>query len=393
MMTLDFKDKKVLKKCSIAAVAVLTVCFYPKIISFVKATVPTFLEGAAYISAATVMPQDTSNLFEKDSETEAVIQVEAQGDKDVASQTTTEEQSTVEASEGSEKTSTTATTTTTTAATTTTTKAAEKNSGTKLKINETQMKNIGTNYNGIWVRNKNANHSIDIKTELERAPDIKIKMNSENPQVLIVHTHTSESYQSEDRGYYYSSDPTRTTDKSLNIVRVGDEIEKKLEKAGIKTIHATTFHDYPKYNGAYDRTLETINSYLEKYPSIEVVIDVHRDSIAGTDGTKTKPTAEINGKKAAQVMIISGCDDEGKLNFPDWEYNMRFAVRLQKAMAEKYPGLARPILFGPYRYNMHATHGSLLVEFGTEVNTLDEAIYSAQLFGNCLVDVLKGLKV
>ena len=90
-------------------------------------------------------------------------------------------------------------------------------------------------------------------------------------------------------------------------------------------------------------------------------------------------------------MIISGCDDKGNLNFPDWELNMRFAVRLQKAMSEKYPGLARPLLFAPFRYNMHATHGSLLIEIGTDVNTLDEAIYSAQLVGNCLVDVLGNL--
>ena len=87
------------------------------------------------------------------------------------------------------------------------------------------------------------------------------------------------------------------------------------------------------------------------------------------DGMRIKPTALINGKKAAQVMIISGCDDDGTLGFPNWEYNLRLGVRIQKSLSGLYPGLARPLSFCPKKYNEHMTKGSLLVEFGTEDNT------------------------
>jgi len=110
-----------------------------------------------------------------------------------------------------------------------------------------------------------------------------------------------------------------------------------------------------------------------------------------SDGTRIKPTAVINGKKAAQVMIISGCDDDGTLGFPNWEYNLRLAMRLQKSMADLYPGLGRPLNFCARKYNENMTKGSLLVEFGTEVNTLDEAAYAGELFGKALVSVLNGL--
>lgn len=90
-------------------------------------------------------------------------------------------------------------------------------------------------------------------------------------------------------------------------------------------------------------------------------------------------------------MIISGCDDDGSLGFPDWEYNLRLAMRLQQAGAEYDGQLMRPLNFTPSKYNEHMTHGSLLVEFGTEVSTIDEAVYSGQLFGDALVKVLNEL--
>ena len=137
--------------------------------------------------------------------------------------------------------------------------------------------------------------------------------------MLIVHTHTTESYAEKSRDWYSRLYTPRTTDKSESVVAVADEIEKKLNASGIRTLHITTYHDYPEYNGAYDRARKTIKSYLKKYPSIEMVIDVHRDSITRDDGTKIKPTVKIKGKKAAQVMIITGCDNEGDLDFRQFQ--------------------------------------------------------------------------
>lgn len=238
----------------------------------------------------------------------------------------------------------------------------------------------GSQYENIWVKNTNQHHAIDIGEELRKQPDIKIQKNAE-PQVLIYHTHTTEAFDG----------VTRTTDKSLNVCAVGEAIAKQLQEAGIGVIHDTTYHDYPAYNGSYGRSLDTITKDLKKYPSIQVTLDIHRDAMTRSDGTRLKPTAVVNGKKAAQVMIISGCDDTGDLGFPDWEYNMRLAVRLQKAMADMYPDLARPLSFCPRRYNEHLTHGSLLVEIGTHANTLDEAIYGGELFGKALAEVLSQL--
>ena len=257
------------------------------------------------------------------------------------------------------------------------------------KVSEEQLIKGTVSYGEINVKNTNKNHSIDIKKLLSEEPDCTIETDGDY-QVLIIHTHTTECYASEDLTWYDTKTEWRTTDEENNITSVGAIIADGLNSAGIKTLHVTVKHDYPKYNGAYSRAKDTISEYLKKYPSIKMVIDVHRDSITRNDGTKIKPTAVINGKKAAQVMIISGCDDEGDLDFPDWEYNLRMALQVQKQLTEDWPGLARPLYFAPFRYNMHMTHNSLLIEIGTEVNTLEEAQYTAHMVSQSLATVLSG---
>lgn len=260
------------------------------------------------------------------------------------------------------------------------------------KVKEVQIKNSGVNYGNVYVKDGNSNYNANIRQLLVSDAKCKIKKNA-GYQVLIVHTHTTEGYADSDKDWYSKSTNPRTTDKSESVVAVADEIEKQLNAVGIKTLHVTTYHDYPEYTGAYNRARETIKSYLKKYPSIEMVIDVHRDSMTQDDGTKLKPTATINGKKAAQVMIISGCDNDGKLNFSGWRDNLIIATQLQKQMADDYEGLARPLYFAPFRYNMDLTPNSLLIEFGTDVNTLEEAKYSGKLVGKSLVKVLENYVV
>lgn len=280
----------------------------------------------------------------------------------------------------------------TTAPTTTTTTAAPTTASTEglLPVKEVQYQKGNVSGSGINVKNGNAHHTIDIAAQLSKQPDFKLS--SDGYQVLIIHTHTTESYTGNNTGYYDPKVSPRTTDKSQNMVRVGDVVAEQLEAAGIKTLHVTTVHDYPAYNGSYDRAKQTIEEYLKKYPTIQMVLDIHRDAMTQNDGTKLKPTAVINGKKAAQIMIISGCNDDGSLYFPDWEYNLRMAVRLQKQLCTDWPGLARPLYFAPFRYNMHLTHNSLLIEFGTDANCLDEAIYSGELFGKSLSKLLGTMK-
>lgn len=228
-------------------------------------------------------------------------------------------------------------------------------------------------------------YSPDIKALLNQGSDLTIYDKSK-PTVLIYHSHTTEAYSLLDTGYYISSD-ARSNNSARNMVRVGDDLTAYLEKQGFNVIHDRIIHD-KDYTKSYDNSRATIEKYLERYPSIEVTIDVHRDDITYSNKTKVKPTAKINGKKAARMMIISGCEYNRVKNFPDWEENLKFDLQVQNKVNELYPGLMRPILFSERKYNMYETHYSFLLEVGTDANTLDEACYSARLFGNALGQLL-----
>ena len=258
------------------------------------------------------------------------------------------------------------------------------------KISEYAMAPSKTSSKIIWhnsaaFSNTSNVSNAEILKILKQAPSIKLVKG--RPQVLIYHTHATESYELKDLGYYENGSAARTQDTALNMVRVGDEITKALEEAGIEVIHDKGLYDYPSYNGAYNRSAAKVKESLKKYPSITVTLDIHRDAIENS-GTRVKPTATINGKKAAQVMIIAGVDD-GTMDFPNWRENMKFASSLQQEMEEKYPGLTRSAMVCHRRYNMYLTNNSLLIEVGGHANTLDEAVYSGEMIAKSLIGVLK----
>jgi len=207
------------------------------------------------------------------------------------------------------------------------------------------------------------------------------------PQVLILHTHGSEAY-SQEGGAYEETDVSRTTDTSKNVVQVGEVLTRELSARGLTVIHDCKLYDYPSYSGSYSRSLDAVEEYLRKYPTIKVIIDLHRDSATGEDGTLYR-TEYItpDGEVSSQLMLIAATGEAG-LSFPNWEENMKLALRLQQTMAAMYPGLARPILVSDQRYNQHAAPGYLLLEVGTDGNTLAEAETAARLFAHCMADVL-----
>ncbi len=252
-------------------------------------------------------------------------------------------------------------------------------------VNEFTVTEGNVSYKNVQVKNSSS-ADIDIEEELNGELGFEMEKTDE-PQVLIYHTHTSESYLTYDTGYFYESFYPRNTDSSENVCAVGEEIAKQLNGAGIVTIHDTTLHDYPSYSGAYDRSLETINSYLEEYPTIKVVLDIHRDGI-GTDTEKHKPVFTADGRQGAQVMVLSGYNYDDCEEFQDWEYNLRFALKIQEKAAEMYPEMMRPVNFSDFMYNMNVNTGSLLIEVGAESNTLEEARYSGYLLGKVLCSVL-----
>lgn len=229
-----------------------------------------------------------------------------------------------------------------------------------------------------------------VQSEVGKLPDIQIT-DTDQPQVLIIHTHATESYEPYDVGYADRDYSARSTDNEQNVVAVGAQIARQLEAAGIGVIHDTTQHDNPSYNGSYDRSLETVESYLEQYPTIQVVLDIHRDAIERDGGVRVKPTVKIDGKKAAQVMICVGCGSDSA-QVPEYRQNLRFGAMLQNQLQTDYPGLARPLYLCNRNYNLHLTKGSLLIEMGGHANTLEEALYSGEMVGKAVARVLEKLK-
>ena len=241
---------------------------------------------------------------------------------------------------------------------------------------------------GAWVRWRNGYIKNDTRHNDEQVLAILEQEwattfeNIMEPQVLILHTHATESYELFDRDSYDTRNTWRSTDNTNNMVAVGDAMAAVLNENGIGVLHDTTQHDYPSYNGSYERSAETIKQYLADYPSIKVVLDLHRDAIQRADAI-VKPVAMIEGQKAAQIMIIAACDD-GEMGIPNWRENWRFAALFQDTMEQFYPELTKPAFFCYRKYNMDLTPGSLLLEFGSNANTLEEAVYSAQLAGQAL---------
>ena len=209
----------------------------------------------------------------------------------------------------------------------------------------------------------------------------------DGPQILIVHTHGSEAYTMPPGEEYEASGECRTTDCNYNTVRVGDELAATLEEAGLSVLHDTTLHDYPQYSGAYDRSLASINSYLEQYPTISFVLDIHRDAISDGEGNMYKVVSNVAGLNAAQMTFVIGTDGGG-LEHPNWRENLKLAAAVQQNLLDDYPSLMRPITVRNSRYNQHVTTGSLLVEMGAAGNSLDEALLSARLLGQALAETI-----
>ena len=264
----------------------------------------------------------------------------------------------------------------TTSKKTVTAQAEEKVKG---KITDSNLSNAGANtsYKNVYFNNCTG-QKISVKDFVNAEVPFKID-NSNEPQVLIYHTHATECYMNDDTDYYTESDKTRTTDKQKNITAVGTTLANELKSNGFSVVHDTTLHDHPSYTGSYDNSAETIKKYLKKYPSIKIIIDLHRDSISSGENEKIAPTVTIDGKKAAQVMIVMGSNTGGIDNYPKWKSNLALASKLQHSFANMYPGLSRALLLRSSLYNQNLSTGAMLIEIGTDANTLEEAKYSAQL--------------
>ena len=200
-------------------------------------------------------------------------------------------------------------------------------------------------------------------------PGVTLICGAPDPQVLIIHTHTTESYMRYYAGYFNKGDLVRTTDSRQNVCVVGEVLANRLRAAGIGKVPATAVRDQPQYVGSYGRSAETVRA-------------VQRSNV-----DKIKPTVTVDGEKAAQMMLIVCADDPADDPNPLWEQNVALAFALQHDLAERYDGLMRPVGFTDIRYN-EASRPGFLVEVGAETNTFAEAMTSAALLGDALVRVL-----
>lgn len=213
-------------------------------------------------------------------------------------------------------------------------------------------------------------------------------LTGEGPQVLILHTHGSESYTPAAGTEVVWSGDHRTTDNRYNVVRVGDEIARVLGEEGISVLHDRTLYDYPSYSEAYDRSLAAIESYLAQYPSIQFILDVHRDAIADAQGNQYKVISQLEEGTSAQMTLVVGSDGSG-LPHPDWMENLRLAVAIQEELLRDHPTLMRPMLLRNSRYNQHTAPGALLLEVGAAGNDPEEALLAGRVFARGMAEILQ----
>lgn len=233
--------------------------------------------------------------------------------------------------------------------------------------------------------------NLGIRNETTYQPDLQALLSAplsfSSPEILIVHTHASESYKNDEFNYYTEGESDRSLDTALNMVRIGEELATELKARGFKVTHARNINDHPSYNQSYNRTLDVINSHLQANGNIQIVLDLHRDAAVKSDGTKLKFTASVNGESVSQIMLVCGTNQRGLPN-DTWQENLKFALKLQNYMENTFPGLARPLNLRQERFNTHATKGSMIIEIGTSGNTLQESLGSVKYLADALAHVI-----
>lgn len=237
--------------------------------------------------------------------------------------------------------------------------------------------NFNREYGNVKIKNET---SYELTDEMLN-PNINIS----NKNILLFHTHTCESYTSSEKYNYEPTGNFRTTDLNFSVARVGDEFTNQLKSYGYNVIHDTTYHDYPAYNGSYTRSLETVSNIL-KSNEADIIFDVHRDAIGSR--SDYAPCVKIGDDVAAQIMFVIGTN-EGGLWHPNWNQNLKFAIKVQEKAEEMYPGLFKPITLTKYRYNQHVGKYASIIEVGATGNTLEQCLNSMKYLAKVLDEVLK----
>lgn len=250
--------------------------------------------------------------------------------------------------------------------------------GMKTEVQKTNVpEKYSTQYKGVKVKNET---DYKLTTEI-LTPDISVN----NKNIIIYHTHASESYTSSEKYTYKPTGNFRTTDKNYSVIRVGRELTNQLTSYGYKVIHNETLHDYPSYSGSYANSLKTVTKLLEENKNTDIAIDLHRDAIGDT---KYAPTVKIGDEYAAQLMFVIGGNGSTS-EHKNWSQNLKFAVKVQEKANELYPGLFKPIILRYSSYNQEVAKGAVIIEVGATGNTLDQTFVSMKYLAKILDEVLK----
>ena len=253
----------------------------------------------------------------------------------------------------------------------------------QVQIDRTQLADYETLVRNFYAIEANTMAGSDqLSVEKLLGMDMTLPQEGDGPQILIYHTHSQEAFADSVPG-----------DVNTGIVGVGECLTKILtEQYGYRVLHNTGQYDVETRDNAYSRALPAVEQILAENPSIQVIIDLHRDEVA----EETKLVTDIQGRPTARFMFFNGLSRTRKTGDIDYlanenqEANLAFSFQMQLKAAEYYPGLTRRIYLKGYRYNMHLRPRTLLVELGAQNNTVEEAINACDPLAHILDMVLKG---
>ena len=212
-------------------------------------------------------------------------------------------------------------------------------------------------------------------------------LRQQEPTVLILHSHATESYTPGGRSYTESS-PFRTLDEQNNMLSIGEHVARILAENGINAIQDRGLHDYPDYSGAYGHSRTAALEQLARHPSIRLVLDLHRDA-SGDNNNQLRTQATVEGQTSAQLMLVMGTN-AGGLSHGNWQENLSLALKLQILLERQAPGITRPISLRSQRFNQDLSSGALLVEVGAAGNTHAEAMLAAGQLAMAIVALAGG---
>lgn len=254
----------------------------------------------------------------------------------------------------------------------------QTNVTTQVITNNPITESFNTQYGNVKIKNQ-TDYQL---TQEMLTPDITI----ENKNIVLFHTHSCESYTPSEAYPYTQTGNFRTTDLNFTVTRVGTELENYLKQCNYNVVHNTDYHDYPAYNGSYTKSLSTVENIL-KTTSSDIIIDIHRDAIGSR--SDYAPIVKIGDVDiAAQLMFVIGTN-AGGLWHPNWNQNLKFAIKIQEKAEEMYPGLFKPIMLTTSRYNQHTGKYASIIEVGATGNTLEQCLTSMKYLAKVMNEVIK----